>query len=460
MRKGVCLMVLVVGSCGPEEVDEQPTVALPAAVTVAAAADPEITAMVGAVTGSRMTTDLTRLVSFGTRNSCSTTSSSTEGIGAARSYVRDRFRAAGLPAEYDLFTSSFCGFSRTHRNVYAWIPGSDPTRLVVVGGHMDSRSTNVNSKTQPAPGANDSGSQTSVVLEAARAMVGRTFQATVLFASFTGEEQGLNGSKALVSHLGNLFPGARVEAALISDIVGGDVSANDETSLQQFRLYATGTPRERSSSTPDGTTDDTSPARGLMRAIALATGGYAADMTLLPRLREDRPGRGSDHISFLDKALPGVRFIEARENTSHQHSGNDTIANMTPDYMPRIARVMVAAAASLARAPAAPSSLSVTGTATSAIDARWSAPSSAVDHYVLAARPVSASFYVKRITVSGATSATVTASQLGITGGASFFLSVAAVDAAGHESLFAYPEFRCSSTCEVQPGSLDVTRTL
>ena len=39
-----------------------------------------------------------------------------------------------------------------------------------------------------------------------------------------------------------------------------------------------------------------------------------------------------------------------------------------------------------------------------------------------------------------------------------FFVSVAAVDAEGHESLFAYPEYRCdASGCVVQPGSLDVT---
>jgi Zn-dependent M28 family amino/carboxypeptidase len=327
---------------------------------------------------------------------------------------------------------------------------------------MDSRSTDSKSKTQPAPGANDSGSQTSVVLEAARAMVGHTFQATVVFAAFTGEEQGLQGSKSLAGHLGDLFPGAKVEAALISDIVGGDVSANDATSLKQFRVFATGTPRERSSSTPAGTTDDTSPARGLMRAIAVASGAYVTDMTLLPNLREDRPGRGSDHISFLDKALPGVRFIEAKENTSHQHNGNDTIANMTLAYMPRIARVMVASAASLARAPAAPSPLSVSGSATSPVTVSWSASASPnVDHYVVAARRISSNFYVNRVTVAGgATSATVTASQLGITGGAAFFISVAAVDAAGHESLFGYPEYRCASVCEIQPGSLDVTRTI
>jgi hypothetical protein len=376
--------------------------------------------------------------------------------------VRARFTDAGLAWQDDSWSSNFCGgSSRTHRNVFASIAGSDPTRLIVIGGHLDSRSTTVLSATQAAPGANDSGSQTAVVLEAAHAMAGHGFQATVVFASFSGEEQGLKGSKNFVGKLATYFPGARVEAALISDIVGGDVTANNATSLNQFRLFATGTPRERSSGAANGTTDDTSPARGLLRAIALYGNAYFPAMTLLPNLREDRPGRGSDHISFNDQALPGVRFIEALESTSHQHNGNDTIANTTQAYMPRIVKVVVAAAASLARAPAAPRSFSVTsGSATTPLTVQWSAPASAVHHYVLAARPVTSNFYVNRVTVTGATSASnVSAADLGISSGP-FFISVAAVDAAGHESLFAYPEIRCASTCVVQSGSLDVTTTI
>jgi len=462
-RWAVGVVVLAVACGGRENVasTEGITVRRGALTTL----DPDIQAMVASVDSSRMSANLSKLVGFVTRNSCSSTSSSTQGIGAARTFVRNELIAAGYSAAaFDSFTSSLCGFSRTHRNVYAWILGADPTRLVVVGGHMDSRSTNVTSQTQAAPGANDSGSQTCVVLEAARAMAGKTFQATVVFADFTGEEQGLFGSKNLVSKLGTYFPGAKVEAALINDIVGGDVSANSGTSLQQFRLFAPGTPREQSSTAPNGVTDDTSPARGLMRAIGDATAAYAPDMTMLPNLRQDRPGRGSDHISFLNTGVPGVRFIEALENTAHQHNSNDTIANMTPAYMPRVARVVVAAAASLARAPGAPQAVAASGSASTSVTVSWTAPAVAaiVDHYVVAARPVSANFYVNRIAVPpSATSTTVTAADLGIGAGTSFFISVAAVDAAGHESLFAYPEYRCSSTvCEIQAGSLDVTSSI
>jgi hypothetical protein len=130
--------------------------------------------------------------------------------------------------------------------------------------------------------------------------------------------------------------------------------------------------------------------------------------------------------------------------------------------MQRVARVVSASAASLARAPASPRSISVTGSSTGNIQVNWSAPATGgVDHYVLAARPVTANFYVNRVSIpSNAGAAVVSPAVLGITGGQPFFVSVASVDAAGHESLFAYPEYRCGTVCEIQPGSLDVTSTL
>jgi hypothetical protein len=50
------------------------------------------------------------------------------------------------------------------------------------------------------------------------------------------------------------------------------------------------------------------------------------------------------------------------------------------------------------------------------------------------------------------------AADLGLAGSAALFVAVAAVDAPGHESLFAYPEQRCdANACAVPPAALDVT---
>jgi hypothetical protein len=176
-------------------------------------------------------------------------------------------------------------------------------------------------------------------------------------------------------------------------------------------------------------------------------------MQMLPHLAADRAGRGGDQESFAKAGYPAVRFIETVESPnagqagSHQHTDQDLPASVTPAYAARMTQVVVSVAASLARAPGAPVLSGITGPAGGPWTVSWSAPSvgPSVDHYVLAARPTTESFYGARVAVPGASaSQTVSSSDLDLAGGSAFYVSVAAVDAAGHESLFA-PEYRCDS---------------
>ena len=421
--------------------------------------DLEIPAMVAAVAEDRIAANITTLASMGTRNSCSSAAGGATGIGAARDWIKAQLSAAGgLQVRLDEYAQSGCAATSVLRhNVVAVLPGTHPSRLIVVGGHYDSRTLDLFDGISPAPGANDSGSQTSVVLEAARVMAGHSFDATLVFVAFAGEEQQLAGSTAFVNKLATAFPGAVVEAMLNCDIVGGDTTVNDGSALHQFRLFSPGTPREVFG--PTGTPDDTSPSRGVMRYVGVWGAAFVPSMTMLPMLREDRPARGGDHEAFIAAGYPGVRFIEPNEALAHQHTGSDLVMYITPSYTARIAQLVVAAAASLARAPTPPTAVTATGNA-SAVELRWSQPQvGTVDHYVVAARAVANNFYAQRVRVEPSlTSASLRAADLGIEGGGAFHVSVAAVDAAGHESLFAYPEYRCDSTsCVVPPGSLDIT---
>jgi hypothetical protein len=418
--------------------------------------DLEIPAMVAAVDENRISATITTLTGMVTRHSCSSAAGGTTGIGAARDWIQAQLSAAsGLQVRLDEYAQFGCTTTSVPRhNVVAVLPGAHPSRLIIVGGHYDSLGTGVSS----APGANDSGSQTSVVLEAARVMAGHSFDATLVFVAFAGEEQHLVGSTAFASKLATAFPGAVVEAMLNLDIVGGDSTVNDASALGQFRLFSPGTPRELFGAS--GTTDDTSPSRGVMRYIGEWGASFVPSMAMLPMLREDRPSRGGDHQPFIDRGHPGVRFIETNEEVAHQHNANDLAFYVTPSYTARIAQVVVAVAASLARAPTPPTAVTATGNA-SAVELRWSRPAvGTVDHYVVAARAVTSNFYAQRVRVEPSlTSVSLRASDLGIEGGRAFYISIAAVDAARHESLFAYPEYRCDTTsCVVPPGSLDVTQ--
>jgi hypothetical protein len=60
------------------------------------------------------------------------------------------------------------------------------------------------------------------------------------------------------------------------------------------------------------------------------------------------------------------------------------------------------------------------------------------------------------------TSATSDVAQdLGIPPATAYYVSISAVDAAGHESLYAYPEYRCdpTNTCSQPADALNVTAT-
>ena len=159
---------------------------LAASVTSQPLLDPDIVSMLDQVDANRISADIQTLVSFGTRNTCSDNSGASPGIGAARDWIKNRYLSLpGLRVTLVPWAFGGCGDGsmRTLHNVIASIPGSGhPNRLIVIGGHYDSRTTNGLDGVNPAPGANDSGSQTALVLEAARVMAGHVFDATLVFA--------------------------------------------------------------------------------------------------------------------------------------------------------------------------------------------------------------------------------------------------------------------------------------
>jgi hypothetical protein len=462
MRPGpplVCLstaLALLAAACGPGSPVESAGATSGGAVP-RSPADPEITALVKEIDAAQIGDTVESLVSFTTRNTCSSDDPGQGTIGAAREHLAAQLAAIpGVSSALHPFVVPGCGTSNLVRhNVIAWIPGAQPDRLVILAGHYDSRTLQAHDGSSPAPGANDSGSQTALLLEAARVMAGHAYQATVVFAAFAGEEQGLLGSQAFAGSYQQLFPGARVEAVLNCDIVGGDSTVNDAAALNEFRLFSPGTPRETSG--PDGSTDDTSPSRGIMRYVGEWASLYVPEMVMQPVLREDRPERHGDHESFLAIGIPGVRFIEPHESLLHQHSPLDRLEFVTPAYTARVARVVVSTLASLARAPRSPTSLQVSR-AGSVLGVTF-VPDGAADHYVVAARSTRENLHRARV-ISRSSPAAVTQEQLGVAGEAAFFVSVAAVDAGGHESLFAYPEVRCDAAgCAAPAAALEVTAT-
>ena len=115
----------------------------------------------------------------------------------------------------------------------------------------------------------------------------------------------------------------------------------------------------------------------------------------------------------------------------------------------------MATAATLARAPGAPTQFAADGSTSDSIKVTWQLPldSARVDHLVIAARSVTENFYRKRISVPAEVRLrAVSPGELGFQQGYSFFISIASVDAQGHESLFVFPEMRCTATACLTPA--------
>lgn len=100
--------------------------------------------------------------------------------------IRERFASFGLVT---LLGSPFTACGRMHYNVVGIHTGVIcPQEIYIVGAHYDSA--------DGSPGAWDNASGVAGVLEAARVLSQRPFEATIIFIAFDGEERGRKGSRA------------------------------------------------------------------------------------------------------------------------------------------------------------------------------------------------------------------------------------------------------------------------
>ena len=128
----------------------------------------------------------------------------------ASTYLFDTYKSFGYEPEYQWFESRSALGGQT-ANVLATLRGTvNPELVYVVSSHYDSVSV--------GPGADDDSSGTAALLEAARILAKHPQPATILFASFTGEESGLLGSREFVRRA--VADKVRVVGALNNDMIG------------------------------------------------------------------------------------------------------------------------------------------------------------------------------------------------------------------------------------------------
>jgi Zn-dependent M28 family amino/carboxypeptidase len=357
----------------------------------AAHAAPSLEEIASQVDENELRATITRLVGFGTRHTLSDTVSETRGIGAARRWVQRRFEAISRDCNgclQVLTPAQTVTGPRVPRpteivDVVAVQRGSsDPSRVVVITGHLDSRVSDVMDAASDAPGANDDASGVAAVIEAARVLSKQRFAATVVYAALSGEEQGLYGGKVLADFARQ--QGWQVEADLNNDIVGnthGGDGVHDNSTVRVFSegTKATETPQQANRRRYNGGELD-SPSRNLARMMASLAEQHLVNLKAEMVYRTDRYGRGGDQVEFLNAGFPAVRVTEAHEDYTRQHQDlrvehgiryGDTIEGVDFGYLAQVTRLNAIALASMAWAPAPPRGVGIEGAVTADTTVKW-----------------------------------------------------------------------------------------
>jgi hypothetical protein len=355
--------------------------------------DPRIVKLVESVSEERLQQLLQKLSSFKTRNTCSDPTAP-DAIGAARQWIFDELKRTSPKLQVSFDTHQVesirgCQGTIELRNVMAVLPGKT-ARRIYVSGHYDSLNLGAGGQqagnagrgagaaqgaagaagapsapaaagagasgapgtaggAQPrpirdpniiAPGANDDGSGTVLAMELARifAESGIEFDATLVFMTVAGEEQGLVGAGAHARKAkADKTP---IQAWFNNDIVGGSRGGDGITDGATIRIYSEG--------------PEDSPSRALAMFAARVGAAYVPSHRVRLMARRDRFSRGGDHSALNAEGFAAIGFRESRENYSKQHGPNDTIDGVDFRYLAQNARVNAAGMATLALAPAPP----------------------------------------------------------------------------------------------------------
>lgn len=237
----------------------------------------------------------------------------TPGNDSAATFIARRYKSLKLNAPYPGYLQSFVARSaaavhtgdtagRKTQNVVSILKGSDPAfrgKYIVIGAHFDHLGRSTQFAMDPAAGdairngADDNASGTAAVLQLARMLSIAKPRHSVIFANFSGEEEGLLGSQYFVDN--SPVPLDSIVAMLNFDMVGR---------LKDDKLFVYGT--------------------GTATELPLIVD--SANLRIVPALKIQGGGDGfgsSDHSSFYAKNIPVLHFFT--DNHDDYHRATDDV---------------------------------------------------------------------------------------------------------------------------------------
>lgn len=255
------------------------------------------------------------LVSYGPRMT------GTFGCEQSAAFIKNQFTEMGLFARYQNWTdfgNIYHPYHFTSQNVEGTLPGSDNSDngIIIFNAHYDS--------VTQAPGANDDGSGTAAVLAAAEVLSHFSFNRTIKFVTFSGEEEGLLGSQAYAKEAYQQRQNIMLDVD--ADMIGHATTA---TGGHSMRLTVT-----EDAAWVMNICDNVSSQNNL---------GFTFNHGAV-----SREGRGgSDYFSFAQYGWETLATWEADHDPA-MHTQNDDLNNINFSYLVNTTRIIAGTIAYLA----------------------------------------------------------------------------------------------------------------
>ena len=425
-------------------------------ISLSGQTDTRIYDIISAVSAERIEKDITTLVNFGTRHTLSDTVSQTQGIGAARRWIKSEFEKISAACENCLEVSYQKDLVKKGTNARivkdVWVVNvlavkrgtKYPNRYIIMSGDIDSRVTDPADFTSISPGANDNATGMAGAIEAARVLSKYDFESSILFVGLSGEEQGLFGGQGLAAHAKE--KGWDIAGIINNDMIGNITGVDGVISNRDFRIFSepvppTETERERRARRfYGGEVDGIS--RQLARYVYKTTKTYMPEMNPTMIYRLDRFGRGGHHRPFNDVGFAGIRIMESHENYTQQHQDirvedgiayGDVLEHVNFEYTKKLTAVNAINLAAIAWAPASPETVEIGGIVEPSAKFKWSKVDGATGYKIYWRDTTSPTWDYYRY-VGNVTSATLDGIVID-----NYFFGVAAVGQDGHESMVVFP---------------------
>ena len=249
--------------------------------------------LVQGVNGERWLAHVTRLSSFNRYLK-------SEEMPGVIEFIEQKF--AALPG-FRVYKEEFMVGSVTGVNIIAEISGrTQPEQVVIVGAHYDSISED---PFESAPGAEDNGSGTAALFEMAEIISKTPPEKTIRFIAFSGEEQGLYGSKDYVNRVIERNEKNQIKMALIMDMIG-------YTSDQDLDCLI-----------------ETSRANQLVVDVLSQSGQKFSRLRMLSTFNY----WGSDHVPFLRNQIPATLIIENDYGSYPAYHRSDDLPELLSQQM-------------------------------------------------------------------------------------------------------------------------------